>query len=60
MAPTDTTVTFVEAGGRTTLTLRAIFDTAADRDKVVREHGAIEGGQQTMARLAEYLGKLQR
>ncbi|WP_406701241.1 SRPBCC family protein [Singulisphaera sp. Ch08] len=49
------TVTFDEQGGKTTLALRSLFATAAERDKVVEEYGAIEGGNQTLARLAEFL-----
>jgi hypothetical protein len=37
------------------LTLRAVFPTQAARDHAVREYGAIEGGNQTLGRLAEYL-----
>src|SRR5262249_38843068 len=44
-------VTFVDRGGRTELTLRAVFDTAAERERTVRDYGAIEGGKQTLARL---------
>src|SRR5690606_15460044 len=49
------TVTFAEQDGRTSLTMRMLFPSAAERDKVVREYGAIEGGKQTLGRLAEYL-----
>jgi uncharacterized protein YndB with AHSA1/START domain len=51
-----TTVMFVESGGKTTVTMRAIFPTAAERDRVVKDHGAIEGGKQTLARLDAYVG----
>ena len=51
------TVTFADQGGKTRLTMRSIFPTAAARDKVVKEYGAIEGGNQTLARLAAYLAK---
>ncbi|MDB5296917.1 MAG: hypothetical protein JWO31_2900 [Phycisphaerales bacterium] len=51
-----TTVTFEDAGGgRTRLTMRALFVTAEAKAYVVEKHGAIEGGKQTLARLAEYL-----
>lgn len=60
--PGDRGVTFVatwtfEALGakQTRVTLRSVFPSTADRDRVVREYGAIEGGRQTLARLAEYL-----
>jgi uncharacterized protein YndB with AHSA1/START domain len=49
------TITFSAEGGRTRVTLRSVFPTAAARERVVREYGAIEGGQQHLARLADYL-----
>ncbi len=42
---------------RTRVTLRMEFRTAEDRDVVVREFGAIEGGRQTLARLADFLAE---
>ncbi|MDB6108503.1 MAG: hypothetical protein JWR69_253 [Pedosphaera sp.] len=53
-----TTVTFEEQGGKTKLTMRATFRTAAERDEVVKKHHALEGGNQTLARLAEHLEAL--
>lgn len=58
-----TTVTFDELPGeprRTRVTLRAVFATAAARDRVLREFGAAEGGQQTLARLAELAESMAR
>ena len=53
------TVTFEELdGGRTRLTLRLAFPTAEARDLIVEKHGAVEGGKQTLARLAQYLSKM--
>ena len=49
------TVTFQEQGSKTLVTLHSIFPTAAIRDRTGREFGAIEGGHQTLARLARYL-----
>jgi uncharacterized protein YndB with AHSA1/START domain len=49
------TVTFAESGGKTTVTMRAELPTAAERDRVVKEHGAVEGGKQTLARLDAYV-----
>ena len=49
------TITFDDVDGKTRLTMRALFATAEERDRVVEEHGAIEGGKQTLARLAEFL-----
>ncbi len=45
------------ADGRTRLTIRQLFPSAADRERIVKEFGAIEGGKQTLARLAEHLAK---
>jgi len=49
------TITFEEEGDKTTLTMRSLFPTAAARDFVVEKFGAIEGGKQTLGRLAEHL-----
>lgn len=51
----ETTVTFVEQRGKTELTLRMVFSSAAARDYVVKKHGAVEGAKQTLERLAEHL-----
>ena len=51
----QSTVTFVAVDGRTRVALRMVFPTAADRDFAVRKFGAVEGGQQTLARLGEYI-----
>ena len=55
-----TTVTFDDQEGKTALTMRALFKTAAARDFVVRERGAIEGGQQTVSRLEQYVRTMGR
>lgn len=53
------TWTFEEAGaGQTKLTMRSVFKSAAERDFVVKEFGALEGGKQTLERLAEHLPKM--
>jgi uncharacterized protein YndB with AHSA1/START domain len=52
------TVTFVEQGDKTRLTVRMLFESAAQRDKVAKEFGAIEGLSQTLGRLAEQLSKM--
>lgn len=54
-APFHVTVTFAEQAGKTELTMRSVFESAAERDRVVDEVGAIDGGNQTLGRLAEYL-----
>jgi uncharacterized protein YndB with AHSA1/START domain len=54
-----TTVTFEElSGNRTRVTLHAVFPSAAERDRVVRDHGADKGAMQTLARLADYVATL--
>jgi uncharacterized protein YndB with AHSA1/START domain len=40
---------------KTRLTARMVFPTADQRDFVVKEFGAIEGGKQTLERLSEFL-----
>jgi uncharacterized protein YndB with AHSA1/START domain len=55
------TIDFEELPGskpRTRVTMRSIFPSAKARDHVVREYGAIEGGKQTLARLAELVAGL--
>lgn len=52
------TVTFTDlGGGRTIITMRSVFPTAEARRLVVERYGAIEGGHQTLARLAAHLGR---
>jgi Activator of Hsp90 ATPase homolog 1-like protein len=51
-------VTFEEQGGKTKLTMRMLFETAAEHDRVVKRFGAVEGARQTLARLQEYLAKM--
>jgi uncharacterized protein YndB with AHSA1/START domain len=43
---------------KTNVTIRMVFKSTADRDFVVKEFGAIEGGKQTLKRLSEYLPKM--
>ncbi|HTE45420.1 MAG TPA: SRPBCC family protein [Gemmatimonadaceae bacterium] len=52
------TIEFVERDGATEITLRALFKTKAMRDDVVERFGAIEGGKQTLCRLAVYVATL--
>jgi len=49
------TVTFATVGAATELTMRSLFPSAAARNQVIDEHHAIEGGQQTLARLDSHL-----
>ncbi len=54
----ETAVTFAKKGKKTEVTMRTVFPTAEERDRIVKDFGAIEGGKQTLARLAEYLTTL--
>jgi uncharacterized protein YndB with AHSA1/START domain len=49
------TITLVDNGPRTEVTLRSVFNTRQQRDEVVERYGAIEGARQTLGRLAVYL-----
>ena len=49
------TVTFEDEGGKTRLTMRSVFKTKKQRDHVVEKYHAIEGGEQYMANLEEYV-----
>src|SRR5712692_9046731 len=49
------TVTFDEHGGKTDLTMRMLFETAAEREKGVKVFGAIEGAKQTLERLNQHV-----
>ncbi len=54
----EATWMFEAQGDKTKVTIRMLFPSAAKRDKVVKEYGAIEGGKQTLERLAEQLAKM--
>ncbi len=52
-------VTFEEMpGNETFLTMKSIFRTAAERDFVIKQVNAIEGGNQTVDKLGHYLALL--
>jgi uncharacterized protein YndB with AHSA1/START domain len=51
-------VTFEDLGGKTRLTMRMVFPSAVERDRVAEKYGAVEGAKQTLERLAGYLPKL--
>jgi len=53
-----TTVTFEDIGGRTRLTMRGVFPSAAERARVIKEYGADKGLVQTLSRLGDYVSKL--
>ncbi len=54
------TVTFADQGDKTKLTVRMLFESAAQRDRVIKEFGAIEGLNQTLERLEERLAMAAR
>jgi uncharacterized protein YndB with AHSA1/START domain len=49
------TVTFDDEGGKTRLTMRSVFPSREERDRVIEEFGALEGANQTLERLAAHL-----
>ena len=51
------TVTFAEEGGKTRITMRALFPSAATLQHVIRKYGADEGMEQNLARLEQYVTK---
>ena len=51
----EVTATFEEQGDKTTLTVRMVFPTAAQRDYVATQMNASEGVTQTLGRLAKHL-----
>jgi uncharacterized protein YndB with AHSA1/START domain len=54
-----TTVTFTEEGLKTRLTMRALFQSAEEREAAVKKYNAVEGAYQTLDRLGGQLGKMQ-
>ena len=54
----EMTVIFEAEGDRTRLTARMVFESAALRDKVIKEFGAVEGLQQTLGRLEEHVARV--
>jgi uncharacterized protein YndB with AHSA1/START domain len=53
----EVTVDFSDKDGKTQIDMRMIFPSAEERDFVVKQHGAVEGLTQTLARLAEHVKK---
>jgi uncharacterized protein YndB with AHSA1/START domain len=51
----EATVTFDEQDGRTRVTMRARFASAAEKARIMREYGAYEGAHQMFDRLAQHL-----
>jgi len=51
----EKTAIFEEEDGGTRVTMYLVFASAEARDQNVRDYGSIEGGKQTLERLADYL-----
>ena len=51
----EATVTFDDQNGRTRVTMRARFASAAEKARILREYGAYEGAHQMFDRLAQHL-----
>jgi uncharacterized protein YndB with AHSA1/START domain len=51
----ESVLTFEARGDMTEVVMRSIFPTAELRDQAVKEYHAIEGGEQTLGRLADYV-----
>jgi uncharacterized protein YndB with AHSA1/START domain len=56
----ETTAIFADQAGQTHLTFRAVFPSKDALDFVVRNHNAVEGGKQTLERLAAFLDAARR
>jgi uncharacterized protein YndB with AHSA1/START domain len=54
----ETRITLDAEGDKTRLTWRLVFVSIAERDRIAREYGAVEGGQQTVGRLAAYVAEI--
>ena len=52
------TVTFEKQGNKTLLSMKSVFDSAAELERVVKEYGAREGMVQHVDRLEEYVAKI--
>jgi uncharacterized protein YndB with AHSA1/START domain len=52
------TATFEEHGGKTKLTMRMVFPSAAERAFIAEKYGTVEGLHQTLDRLAEYAAEM--
>ncbi|HEX5437327.1 MAG TPA: SRPBCC domain-containing protein [Gemmatimonadaceae bacterium] len=54
-----TTVTFSDDSGKTRLTMRMVFMTAADYERAITVFHADQGSEQTLARLGVYLSEME-
>jgi uncharacterized protein YndB with AHSA1/START domain len=56
----ESIITFADHGEATEITMRAVFPTAALRDRAVEQYHAVEGGRQTLDSLAAYITEQER
>ncbi len=56
--PFQASITLSDDGDATLVTLKMVFPTLVEMVKQVEEVGAIEGGEQTLGRLADYVSNL--
>src|SRR5215510_12678852 len=55
----ESVLTFAPDGAATRIVMRTVFPTRELRDEAVEKYHAIEGGQQTLGNLADYVAELQ-
>ncbi len=51
------TVNFTAQGSKTKITMKMVFESAEELQRIEKEYGAFEGLKQTLGRLEEYLAK---
>jgi uncharacterized protein YndB with AHSA1/START domain len=51
----ESTIAFAPDGAATRIEMRTVFPTQQDRDMAIARSGAVEGGRQTLAKLAAYV-----
>ena len=54
----ESVLTFEPAGEQTRIVMHAVFPTKELRDEAVEKYHAIEGGEQTLSNLADYVAEL--
>lgn len=55
----EVTVTFAEEGSKTRVTFAGRFSSVEERDRVIKEHHALEGNVQTLDRMEEHIARMQ-
>ena len=50
-----TVIIFEDQGDKTLVSLIGVFADAAERERIAREHGAVEGAKQNLARLGAFI-----